>query len=217
MILRVRFSKALLSVDIAPGDGTDDFNRQFPIFLAPLLLGQKTAELDLVALTDSDREVEEIYQFELNFAPDAGFATGLNSERELIVWDKGVTAADIELIPAIVTEGQTVTVRVTLSRDALTQPIVPTDLQLRVSSAGILTETFPVNLLDRFDGSDSIDLVYEIPHNLIPNSAQPLDFGLSVPEDGPVVIGNGGATATLTISDYTVEAQPGTTDKRADQ
>ena len=205
--IRVRFSKALLSVDIAPGDGTDDFNRQFPIFLAPLLLGQKTAELELAALVDSDREVEEIYQFELNFAPDAGFATGLNSERELIVWDKGVTAADIELLPDTVTEGQTVTVRVTLSRDALTQPIVPTDLQLRVSSAGILTETFPVNLLDRFDGSDSIDLVYEIPHNLIPNSAQPLDFGLSVPEDGPVVIGNGGATATLTISDYTVEAQ----------
>ena len=204
---RVRFSKALLSVDIAPGDGTDDFNRQFPIFLAPLLLGQKTATLDLVALTDSDREFEEIYQFELNFAPDAGFATGLNSERDLTVWDKGLTAADIELIPAIVTEGQTVTVRVTLSRDALSEPIVPADLQLRVSSPGILTETFPINLLDRFDGSDSIDLVYEIPHNLIPNSAQPLDFVLSVPDNGPVVIGYGGATATLTIIDYTVEAR----------
>ena len=211
--IRVRFSKALLSIDIerADGigevDGTEDFNRQFPIFLAPLLLGQKTAAVDLGAKIDSDREVEEIYQFKLNFAPDAGFATGLNSERELIVWDQGLTAADIELIPATLTEGQTVAVRVTLSRDALSEPIVPTDLQLRVSSPGILTETFPVNLLDRFDGSDSIDLVYEIPHNLIPNSAQPLDFALSVPENGPVVIGNGGATATLTISDYTVEAQ----------
>ena len=210
---RVRFSKALLSVDIerADGigevDGTEDFNRQFPIFLAPLLLGQKTATVDLGALTDSDREVEEIYQFELNFAPDAGFATGLNSERELIIWDQGLTAADIELIPTTLTEGQTVAVRVTLSRDTLAEPIVPADLQLRVSSPGILTETFPINLLDRFDGSDSIDLVYEIPHNLIPNSAQPLDFGLSVPENGPVVIGNGGATATLTIRDYTVEAQ----------
>ena len=204
---RIRFSKALLSVDIAPGDGTDDFNRRFPIFLAPLLLGQKTATVDLGALTDSEREVEEIYQFELNFAPDAGFATGLNSERELIIWDQGVTAADIELIPTTLTEGQTVAVRVTLSRDTLAEPIVPANLQLRVSSPGILTETFPINLLDRFDGSDSIDLVYEIPHNLIPNSAQPLDFSLSVPENGPVVIGNGGATATLTISDYTVEAQ----------
>ena len=68
--------------------------------------------------------------------------------------------------------------RVTLSRDDLPErdQIRPADLQLRVSRpSGVPTESFPVNLLDRFGDSRSIDLIYEIPHDLTPNSGEPLN------------------------------------------